>query len=73
MLKYLPAAFIGLILPLIYITVLTVIGVVPTAVVFSQDIITMVVTAVVSGVLGSIAGYAVGTSNSSAQKDIKQV
>lgn len=69
MIKYLPAAFIALILPLVYVVVLTVLGVIPSAIVFSQDIVAMVVTAVVSGVLGGITGYAVGSSNGSAKKD----
>ncbi len=69
--KWLPAIFIALILPLVYITVLTVIGVIPTTIVFSADLIAMVVTAVVSGVLGGITGYAVGSSNGSAAKDNK--
>lgn len=69
MLKYLPAIFIGLVIPLIYVVVFTVLGIIPTGVVFSQDLVTLVVTAVVSGLLGTVAGYAVGTSNSSAQKN----
>lgn len=69
--KWLPLLFIGAVMPLIYMTVLTVIGIIPSAVVFSQDILTMVVTAVVSGTLGAATGYSIGSSNGSAKKDDK--
>ena len=56
-----------LLLPLIYMTVATVLGLVGTTK-FSTEIQSMVVTAVVSGTLGTMVGYFLGSSSGSAQK-----
>lgn len=64
-------AFIGAVLPLIYVVVFAVIGVIEVPTTFSEDLKTLVVTSVVSGMAGAISGYAVGSSNGSARKDEK--
>ena len=56
-----------LLLPLIYMTVATVLGLIGTTK-FSTEIQSMVVTAVVSGTLGTMVGYFLGSSSGSAQK-----
>lgn len=69
--KWIPLVFLLAVMPLIYLVVLTVIGLVSSPVVFSQDLVAMVVTAVVSGTLGAATGYSIGSSNGSAKKDEK--
>lgn len=64
--------FIAAVLPLIYVTVFTVLGLIPSPTTFSDDLKTLVVTAVVSGSLGAATGYSIGSSNGSARKDEKQ-
>lgn len=54
-------------MPLIYLTVATVLGLVGSTK-FSTEIQSMVVTAVVTGTLGTIVGYFLGSSAGSAQK-----
>ena len=54
-------------MPLVYMTVATVLGLVGTTK-FSTEIQSMVVTAVVTGTLGTIVGYFMGSSAGSAQK-----
>lgn len=63
-----PAFWITLfLLPLVYITVFAVLGLVGTAV-FSSEIQAAVVSAVVSGVLGSTVGFWMGSSFGSQKK-----
>lgn len=54
-------------MPLIYLTVATVLGLVGSTK-FSTEIQSMVVTAVVTGTLGTIVGYFLGSSAGSAKK-----
>lgn len=63
-----PAFWITLILvPLVYIVVLTVLGLLGTTI-FSTEIQIMVVSSIISGLLGAITGFWLGTSWSSARK-----
>jgi|GEM_PF-2137010 len=64
----LPAIFTAALLPLVY-------GVVWRVLTgqFSAEVQSMVIGAVVSGALGSITGYWLGTSASSARKDERSV
>lgn len=54
-------------MPLVYMTVATVLGLLGSTK-FSTEIQSMVVTAVVTGTLGTIVGYFMGSSAGSAQK-----
>jgi len=64
-----PAFYITvMLLPLVYLVVLSVLGLVGTAV-FTAEIKAMVIAAVISGVLGAITGFWLGTSFSSQRKD----
>ena len=59
--------FTVLVMPLVYITVLAVLGLVGQTK-FSTEIQSMAVTAVISGTLGSMVGFWLGSSAGSAQK-----